>query len=147
VKEGFLEAEGTGRGKRYFLPGRRPVAGDEPFRDYSFPDIVAGDAETQKDSEHLGARSEHLDSLRWLAAEMRTKKKVSKAVMTRTILAICDDFRSLTELSGMLNRKSDSLGVHYINKLVAEGKLELKYPNKRNHHSQRYKTKPYSISG
>jgi ATP-dependent DNA helicase RecG len=130
------------------LPGQRPAIGDEPFQDYAFHVTFTDDAQLQVDSEHLTERSEHLqkssehlEHLRSITLEMQAKKRVPKDVMTKAILGICAEFRSLRELSQILSRKTDSLRVHYLNKLVAEGKLDLKYPDKPNHPSQQYKTR------
>jgi len=148
VKEGLFEAEGTGRGKRYFLPGKRPAIGDEPFEEHAFQATFTDDAQAQANSEHLAERSEHLlkdsehlERVRSITMEMQAKKRVPKAVMTKAILDICVEFTSLRDLSQILSRTSDSLRVHYLNKLVAERRLELRYPDKPNHPSQRYRTK------
>jgi hypothetical protein len=45
---------------------------------------------------------------------------------------------TLIDLSALLNRKPDTLRKIYLNPLVAEEKLRLAYPTRRNHPKQAY---------
>ncbi len=92
--------------------------------------------------QHLIPSPQHLERLKQIAAEVRNKGKVPKQQLISVILAICSDYYiSSRELSDLVRRTPDTLRNHYLNELVAQGKLELMYPNKPSDPRQRYRTK------
>lgn len=62
--------------------------------------------------------------------------------MIETIQFLCSDiWVDLKTLSTILKRDPTALQIHYISKMLAEGLLELKYPETKNHPLQAYKSK------
>ena len=61
--------------------------------------------------------------------------------MRNVILQLCQDrFLLLKALAELLNRSPDTLRTHYINPMLQERSLELKYPEQPSHPQQAYKT-------
>ncbi len=95
-------------------------------------------------SEHLEHDSEHLNAeqearLMELAAEARSKGKISKSIMELTILELCNnEWLSLRTLARLLGRDPDSLRNHYINPMLRDGRLQARVPGKPNHPNQAY---------
>jgi len=75
-----------------------------------------------------------------LAINARNKKRLKKDEMDGIILQMCS-IKALTlkELSELLSRNSDTVRKGYLNRLLKERKLELKYPDNINHPMQAYK--------
>jgi ATP-dependent DNA helicase RecG len=93
------------------------------------------------DSEHLPVDSEHYKHLQEIAAAVCKQKRVSQSVVRETIARMCsNDYLSLRTLSDLLNRSSDSIRNHYVNRMVRDGILVLRYPAQPNHPHQGYKT-------
>ena len=58
------------------------------------------------------------------------------------ILSLCErTYRTVAELADLLNRKATTLQQNYVSKMLAEGLLELKYPETPNHPSQAYRAR------
>ena len=69
-----------------------------------------------------------------------TPRIKDKGELQRIILEICSKrYISLTVLSQLLNRSSDSLRKHYLNPMVKNGDLIRAYETKPNHPNQAYK--------
>lgn len=145
-----MEPEGVGRGTYYCLSGGPAVGGD-------VIEDAPGDLMTSPEqmpnistdaSEHLGASSVHLDAasvhlqtLEAVARHVREAGKVSQTIMIAAILRLCrDEFMPLRKMAQLLGRSPETLRVHYLNKLVRGGELELRYPNQTSHPSQAYHT-------
>jgi ATP-dependent DNA helicase RecG len=140
---GCLLRSGHGRGSHYQL-GRKQslplLAGSEH--------LSADSEHLSADSEHLSADSEHLNRLKEIAAIARDKKRIGKYLMTQIILELCsDEYLTLRTLSGLLNRSSDSIRNHYVNRMVKDGILVPRYPAQPNHPQQGYKTVMRSKNG
>jgi len=137
VQAGWLEKNGHGRGTRYRLARQ---AGTDLFGSQSL---------NEQRSEHLAPDSEHLASedeakLRQLGESVRGKAKVSKELMTETLLAICSEhWLPLRTLARFVGREPDTLRNHYINPMLRDGRLTARVPGKPNHPNQAYrKTAP-----
>ena len=69
-----------------------------------------------------------------------TSRIQDKSKLEKVILEICSKrYISLTVLSQLLNRSSDSLRKHYLNPMVKNGYLIRAYETKPNHPNQAYK--------
>jgi len=154
VKDEFLESHGASRGTYYVLPGERPTA---PFAAIEESELAAPNVIPESllpssqhlpmSSQHLIPSPQHLERLKRIAGEVRDKGKVPREQLISVILTICDGYYiSSRELSELTHRTPDTLRNHYLNGLVSEGKLELMYPEKPSHPSQRYRTKPHPAS-
>lgn len=91
-------------------------------------------------SQHLGG-SQYLEqkTLQALAIPVATKKRVSKEIMCNCILQVCKGrYFDLNSLSSLLKRSRESLQNHYLIPMVAEGLIELRYPETPNRPDQAY---------
>jgi hypothetical protein len=76
-----------------------------------------------------------------LAAEPRSKGKVSREKMIAVVLALCaKHFITLRCLADLVNRKPDTLRDQYLTGLVQERKLSLAFPKTPTHERQAYCT-------
>ncbi|WP_031434340.1 RNA-binding domain-containing protein [Methylomarinum vadi] len=141
VQQGLLKSSGHGRGTRYSLQGKI-----EPDL-FSNPNISSehnklSSEHNKLSSEHNKLSSEHYADLLKIAEPVRSKKRVSPAQVKAIILKLCgDDFLPLRTLAKLLDRAPDTLRIHYINPMLKDGLLELKYPIKHTHSQQAYRTK------
>ncbi|MBB5355523.1 hypothetical protein HNR43_001495 [Anoxybacillus mongoliensis] len=89
----------------------------------------------------------NIDQELWSIAEIaRKKKRLAPTKMEEIILQLCAHRPlMLKELAYLLDRTPDGLRNNYLGKLLAEGKMRLKYPDQPNHPKQAYITnKQYS---
>ena len=83
----------------------------------------------------------HTSELEALSAPFRMKKKVPVDEAEGAILALCAGrFLTVARLSELTGRSSDSLRNHFLNRMVGEGRLQLRYPYRRTHPAQAYTT-------
>ena len=127
---GCLKKTGHGKGTRYQLDNSTDVGlFSESSEHYS------------ESSEHYSESSEHYSVLLAIAKPVRAKKRTSRALMIKTILALCtEDFLALRTLAELLRREPDTVRNHYITPLIKEGVLVAKFPNQPNHPQQGYRT-------
>ena len=93
-------------------------------------------------SVHLETGSERLKRLRSVAEPIEGKRKVPSRIMEDVILKLCkEDYLSLRDIAKILDRTPDTLRIHYLNRMVKGGLLELRYPDKPSHPDQGYKTR------
>ncbi|MEN8264614.1 MAG: RNA-binding domain-containing protein [Nitrospirota bacterium] len=131
VYKGWLSTSGQGRGMRYQL-----AMSEEST------DLFSQRFEhLEGRSEHLESNSEHYKKLITIANPVREKRRVNKELVQSTILTLCsDEYLTLRTLANLLHRTPDSLRNHYINPMIKEKKLNLRYPDNPNHPQQGYKT-------
>ena len=92
-------------------------------------------------SVHLKTGSEHLQRLRSIAKPIEGKRKVPVKIMEDVILKLCkEDYLALKDIAEILNRTPETLRIHYLNRMVKGGLLELRYPDKPSHPDQGYRT-------
>ena len=158
-RRGLLERLGRGKGCAYQLPEpRRPRGGGSseqhiPSSEHSATSSEHSGASSEHyehDSEHSSASSEHSEdaplspnSLRKLPAvqALAGRKRVSKPEMEAAILAVCAGrFVTLPIIAGVVQRSPDSVRNHYLRPLLAEGRMELRYPGATNDPRQAYRT-------
>jgi len=144
VQEGFLVPEGQGRWTQYHL-----TRTSSPDLGQSSPDLGQSSPDLGQSSPDLGQSSPDAPQedpaqdpeLLELAAPVRLKGKAPEEVVRRTILALCSErFLRLRDLSALLDRGAGTLRDRYVSKLVAEGLLETRYPDARNHPDQAYRS-------
>lgn len=132
VKDGYLEKDGETRATVYFIPGARPkqLLAQEGLSDS--PDLPANSPDLKS----------VLDSIlsRWGLQHMPGKIPAIK--MREMINALCaEHWVTLAELGRLLHRDTKALQDQYLTPLVAAGQLQLKFPEKKNHPAQAYRTK------
>lgn len=163
VKEGLLDSDGVGKGTVYFLPGAdivRPadvftagsigLAGAKTATEVSSIDNSEGLLPT---SEGLPASSAGLpltsEGLRKLCNDIIREQfgsealpgKLPKPAMRSLIQKLCSGrFVQLRTLAEVLGRSPDFLRQAYLNPMVKERLLELRYPTTPNHQDQAYRT-------
>lgn len=138
VTRRFLQSAGATRAMVYTFP--RPGL---PESDDTIQTRLDAIAEQKGDSSvHLVPGSEH-SALRTLVDErFLGRKKVSNTLMAETILILCSGhFLTLDQLADLLKRSPDTVRTHYLNQMVKKNLLELKYPDKRTHPDQGYRTR------
>ncbi|MGE3760076.1 MAG: ATP-binding protein, partial [Pseudobdellovibrionaceae bacterium] len=127
VSSGFLIPHGEKQGRRYSISDSQIEIA--PYDNTS--------------SEQSAERSEQSSvEVVTLAEQVRTKQRAAKDLVQRAILEVCGAAGPLTldAIAQTLNRAPETLRVHYISKLVADGALVLAYPDRPNHPQQAYKT-------
>jgi ATP-dependent DNA helicase RecG len=160
-REGFLESAGVARGTYYFFPGEppdgegpllfdpeaQPAASSEHLEGSS--EHLAGSSEHLGDlgaesSEHLeGASSEHLAQLLEIARPVRESGKAPRLRVEAVLTEVCQPgYRTLRELQAILGRDGDFLRVHYLNRMVKDGRMRLRFPEAPNHPNQAYTSAP-----
>ncbi|MUG99671.1 transcriptional regulator [Scytonema sp. UIC 10036] len=134
VTKQWLERSGRGRGTYYSLSNQEK------------PDdlllLLSRSKYNEPNSEHNEPNSDYVKtvSLEEIAAPVKHKKRVSPKLMRATILQLCSEkYLLLKTLAELLQRSPDTLRTHYINLMLDEGLLELKYPEHPNHPQQGYK--------
>ncbi|MBD1890518.1 RNA-binding domain-containing protein [Coleofasciculus sp. FACHB-SPT9] len=140
VNKGWLEQFGRGRGTHYTLPsqGQSDLLSLFPSSEHYEP----SSEHYEPSSEHYEPSSEHYKRLQEIAAPIREKGRVNKSLVEKVILQLCSEhYLSLRTLADLLDREPDSIRNHYVNPLLSQDLLELKYPAHPNHPHQAYRTK------
>jgi ATP-dependent DNA helicase RecG len=140
VNKGWLEQFGRARGTYYTLPsqGQSDLLSLFPSSEHYEP----SSEHYEPSSEHYEPSSEHYKRLQEIAAPIREKGRVNKSLVEKVILQLCSEhYLSLRTLADLLDREPDSIRNHYVNPLLSQGLLELKYPAQPNHPHQAYRTK------
>ncbi len=95
------------------------------------------------DSQQIAPGSPEWDALRTLAAPVHGRRKVPRERVEATLLSICrDHFLTTGELAALLDRQPATLQNHYLNALVKQARLVLRFPSSPNHPRQAYRAAP-----
>jgi ATP-dependent DNA helicase RecG len=138
--KGWLVKSGRGRGTQYSLATSESKNFFSILQNTSNP-LLSSD-HLSVNSDHLSVNSDHLENLKVIAKPVRDKGKVSADVMRKVILEVCRErFLTLQQLEEILNRTNPTLRTRFVKKMVEEGLIELRYPDKLNHPEQAYRTK------
>jgi hypothetical protein len=109
----------------------------------------AEDAEDEEYAEGAEEEEEYLDEdeemgfipeFASLEELVRTTPRLQPSIVREAILELCAEYKSLPELASALARSEMSLRRHYISAMVREGLLEMEFPDRANHPTQRYRT-------
>ncbi len=91
---------------------------------------------------------EGLAELQVLAMKMVEKRRTDPDHMRRTILMLCDrDWLSVKQFADLLGRSYDTMRTHYLNPMVREGDLLLRYPERPSHPRQGYRAASHGPRG
>lgn len=83
---------------------------------------------------------ERLSELQVLAMTMVEKRRTDPDHMRRAILMLCDrDWLSVKQFADLLRRSYDTMRTHYLNPMVRDGDLLLRYPERPSHPRQCYR--------
>jgi predicted HTH transcriptional regulator len=165
TQAGMLESTG-GRGAVYHLPGEAIPTPDDVFGTpsrisaASSPNLAVSSPNLSEKRDADGCllspqlQLPVMDDLAMLsatfrkrmqdlAAEPRSKKKVDREILVRTVLAVCSGrFVTLRCLAELMQRKPDTMRDQYLARLVKERKLTLAFPTTPTHERQAYTTSP-----
>jgi ATP-dependent DNA helicase RecG len=148
VKEGFLEKKGETRASIYYIKGTRPKqhfaqdalfpSGDSPLDASNSPDLNLSSPDLDSNSPDLNVLL--LETLKsWGYDKM--PGKIAADRMEILIIKFCTGrWLQLSELASLLERDPKALQDQYLSKMLANGKLRLKYPESKNHPMQAYRT-------
>lgn len=90
-------------------------------------------------SEHLAGDSEHWTQLLEIARTVRESGKAPRPRVEAVLIEVCrSGYLSLRELQAILGRDANSLRAHYLNRMVKDGRIRLKFPEAPNHPNQAY---------
>ncbi|MEG4800214.1 putative DNA binding domain-containing protein [Microcoleus sp. ARI1-B5] len=156
VNNGWLAQSGRGRGTQYALPnkGQSDLLSLLPSSEHNEPSSVHNEPSSvrnapnsvhnESSSVHNEPNSVHNDEnlfLLEIAAPIREKQRVSPELMRNTILKLCSErYLTVKRLAELLNRSSETIRTHFINPMLSEKLLELKYPDEPTHPQQAYRT-------
>jgi len=166
VKDGILLSEGEIKDKSYSIADSvlsEKAAGLSHLTNRPIQLSLAGLSSEHKvlNSEHKDPNSEHTASSSELkhpgsgsseelltakvlkipaVLKIRNSKRSSPEFVKEAILAICaEDFVPLRLLAKLLNRKSDSLRVHYLPELLQSNQITERFPGNQTHPDQAYR--------
>ena len=169
VQRGMLESGGAHKRTYYFLPGGRsaaegtsvsfepqPTMGSATSEQEAYP-AYGGDSlyrsegslhhnegtlhHNQGTLHHNNLRGGMGPALEARAAQFREQKRANPEELAEFILTLCaNHFLGAPELARLTNRSITTLRLHYLNRLVKNGSLELKHPNQPTHPEQGYHT-------
>lgn len=90
-------------------------------------------------SVHLETASEHWTRLLEIAKPVRESGKAPRPRVEAALIEVCrSGYRSLRELQAILGRDANSLRAHYLNRMVRDGRIRLRFPDVPNHPNQAY---------
>ncbi len=152
VNDGFLVSRGATRGTIYYFRDKAPDLSTDGL---ILPNVErlqksrtdsqhlhGGSQHLASDSQHLGSLVPHWPALLEIARVVRDKGKAPSPVVQETIVKLCTDrYLTVRHLAELLNREANSLLNHYLNQMVSDKALELRYPEKLNHPQQAYRAK------
>ena len=110
----------------------------------SSPDLAdtsSGLEERSPDSSSPLEETDEWKQLREIATPIAEKGRVPQEEMKRTLLRLCaDGFRTPDELATLLDRSKQYLRENYLGPMVKSGDLEPKFPERKTHQLQAYRT-------
>ncbi|MEZ4273639.1 MAG: ATP-binding protein [Myxococcota bacterium] len=145
VRKNLLDSHGETRGTVYFFPGEQPemlpeLSGSSTDSGVSSTDSGLSSTDSGLSSTEIDENSPEWHQLMKKAAEMREKKRISAAGARRVLLELCDgQFRTLQQLSKLVDRNPAHLRQHYLSSMAREGLLELLFRETPNHPAQAYR--------
>jgi predicted HTH transcriptional regulator len=153
VSNGFLVSRGATRGTIYYFSDKAPDSSHDGLVSPTPVAVQKSGADSQHlpgSSPHLPSDSQHLEDLapQWpalleMARAVRDKGKAPRPVVHETIVKLCAGrYLTVRNLAELLDRKANPLLNHYLKQMVADGALELRFPEKLTHPQQAYRTKP-----
>jgi len=150
--DGFLDSNGSGRGKVYYLPNTHFDNPDEfspqtPDISEGTPDISGRTPDISEETPDIINKIEQLpekvlEKLREIAKPVSEHERVDTVITKQTLLLLCKEYSlSLPVLAMLLNRSEDSLRKNFLNQMVGDNSLDRAYPQTPNHPKQAYKTR------
>ena len=140
----ILEAKGYGRGTKYYMASSSPNIASSGSNMASLPSNIASSASyiASSPSNIASSPSNIASSASYIASsntDSQLKQRMSYDELKKVILGICSDWRTLDELSALVNRNKRYLGIYIIPKMLHDNSLEMLFPGVPNHPNQKYK--------
>jgi X-X-X-Leu-X-X-Gly heptad repeat protein len=139
TSRGFLEQIGLKRGSSYRLPlWASPLASGASPLTAGTPPLTAGTSPLA-----AGASPVSNPLLLEIARPAREKKKLVPELTKRLIQRLCQNEPLTAEQLGeLLDRRKEKLQENFLAQMVANGELQLRYPDQLTHPEQAYRTNP-----
>ena len=125
-KEGFLISEGYGRGTKYRLPKLNAKVATSDVK------VATSDAKVATSDAKVATSDAKV-------ATENHKKRLSKDVLQNLIINVCEDWKTMEEISLATNRNYGYLRIRIIPEMIKMKKLEMLFPGVPNHPNQKYK--------
>lgn len=143
VGSGFLVRDGYGRWASYRLNPGRFVSGMEGSSSSdiggSSSDIGDSSSDIERSSSDIGPTSDPL--LLSIAAASRESARLKPEQTEQILLELCRvRFLTMNQIGGLLGRVPRDTRNRFLSPMVADGRLQMKYPNDPNHPQQAYQT-------
>ena len=139
-KEGFLISEGYGRGTKYRLPKlNAKVATSDVKVATSDAKVATSDAKVATSDAKVATSDAKVATSDTKVATENHKKRLSKDVLQNLIINVCEDWKTMEEISLATNRNYGYLRIRIIPEMIKMKKLEMLFPGVPNHPNQKYK--------
>lgn len=149
VQRGLLESRGEHKRTYYVLPGAPADAEAFEFNasilNRSADSSDVNSVHSDSSSVRNGVSSVHSDSssvrdeLIRIAQPLQERRRAAPEVVEGIILELCRGrFLSLEDLAELTGRTSETLRIRYLSRMVSDGKLRLRYPERPTHPQQAY---------
>lgn len=120
------------------LSGPMPEQG-EPSSELSRPMLEQGGLNSEPSTTPLEDDAAEWAELERLAAPFHATKRARRNVAESVLLTLCRGrYLTLDQLARLTKRGTDSLRTRYLNRMVDDGRLRLRYPDTPNHPRQAY---------
>ncbi len=117
-----------------FFSGQHPIPRGDAFE-------VPASQPPSISSEHKTESSEHIQQMMQRFEGLRSTRRAQPTIIREALLAICaGHWVSTVQLAAIIGRSELTVRTHYVNRLLDEGKLEMRFANLRNHPGQKYRT-------
>lgn len=136
VKDGFLERQGETRAAIYYIKGTQP---QRLFTQESMPDSPDLNLNSPDLSPSFPDLTAVLSNALRQLGYSAMPGKLTADKMKILITTVCTNrWLTLQELSRLLKREPKSLQEQYLTPMVADGSVQLRFPESRNHPGQAY---------
>jgi len=132
-KEGFLISEGYGRGTKYRLPKLNAKVATSDVK------VATSDAKVATSDAKVATSDAKVATSDAKVATENHKKRLSKDVLQNLIINVCEDWKTMEEISLATNRNYGYLRIRIIPEMIKMKKLEMLFPGVPNHPNQKYK--------
>ena len=134
-KKGLLQSEGHGRGTTYRIPGLKNITA---------ANIATSDINVVTSGINIATSDINIATPDINVATSDTKRRMKYETMRDLITRIVNNWTSLADISVLVCRNPTYLRNHILPRMIAEGSLEMMFPNLPNHPQQKYKSKSIS---
>ena len=140
VRQGLLESSGNTRGVTYSI-GAAP---DFPLFDERVRAEVGDSSKRQtynrSSDANVASSDANVASGQSALAAVRSSRRAPKALVEEAIVEACrDDFATVDEIANAVGRAASTVRIHFLPRLVRDGRLEMRFPDSPTHQDQAYR--------